>query len=91
MERLIESLLACANAHGYNSEYVSEYNQVVVFGIGVPLLSDLRDIVMAFYGIGCGDCVDADDSWGTTTIYLDEYEFLDEVDEDRLKMALPRK
>lgn len=83
--RLIKALEKCAEAHHVHR--ASDKTSVTLMSATVPVLADVGLISIAFFGTRAP--VHSDGFWGYTTISLDECPFLDEVNEEYLKMALP--
>ena len=89
MERLIDSLKRCADAHGAKHEYCGRETQFIFYKCNVPTLADAKAIVRGF----CGDTrsMDWSNSMQYITIFLDECHILpdSEIDWDSINMALP--
>lgn len=86
IENLKKVLKLCAEAHN-NCEFADweEEGQLGIKSESVPLVADVKMILDAFFGAGTHDI---SVEWGYTTIWLGE-EFLDEVNEYALNLALP--
>lgn len=93
MKRLIEALEECATAHGFAFKHYEDVQQVGIFGCNLPTVFDVRSIVIGFCGENSLAAIEASDSWGIITVYLDELDLLpdDQIDWVRIKMALPYK
>ena len=85
IENLIKAVKLCAEAHKAEFCDWSEDGQLGIKSDSVATLADVKMICDAFFGKGNHD-VETD--WGYTTIWLGE-DFLDEVNEFTLSMALP--
>ena len=86
IENLKKALQLCAEAHKVEFCDWSEDGQFGLKSESVPVVNDVKMIAEAFYGLGNAD-VETD--WGYTTIWLSE-DFLDEVGEFTLALALPK-
>lgn len=93
MKRLIAALEECATAHGFEFKHYEDERQVSIFGCNVPTVSDVRSIVSGFCCVNSVAAIEASESWGIITVYLDELELLpeDQIDWVSIKMALPYK
>lgn len=93
MNRLIAALEECATAHGFEFKHYEDERQVGIFGCNLPTVFDVRSIVSGFCGANSVAAIEASDSWGIITVYLDELELLpeDQIDWVSIKMALPYK
>ena len=85
----VEALRKCAEAHHARFEDYTvtedESPQVAIMSDTVPTVADARSICRAIFGTH--DIAEV--SCGFITVYLDEREPLEEVDETMLRTALP--
>lgn len=87
-QRLISALQKCAEAHHVECVMYSD-DEMTFMAASVPLIADLRMIAEAFFGkTMC--VVDPDFSWGYTAFALGFWPMRKNIDEDLLKLALPR-
>lgn len=84
LELLCKALSICAEAHGAQFRHYSEDFQCNITSNTVPTLADVQAICDSFYGQH--GMIDAD--FGIT-VFFDEAEFADHVDEALLYSALP--
>ena len=85
VENLKKALQLCAEAHKVEFCDWSDEGQLALKSEDVPVLSDVKMIAEAFYGYGN---TDVETDWGYTTLWIHS-DFLEEVDEDVLSLALP--
>lgn len=85
LEKLKKAIRECAKAHRVEFLDLSEEYQLAVKSESVPVLADMQMICDAFFGTH--QCIEV--GWGYTNIMYDEVDFLPEIDENLLKMALP--
>lgn len=91
-QRIIEALRKCAKAHKVEFNLYDEDPedvQVAIMSTSIPVVSDVEMIAEAFYG-SSRPVVHVDRSWGFVDLLLDCRPMLERVDEDLLKMALPK-
>ena len=89
MERLINSLKRCAEAHNAKYEHFADEMQFGIYKLNVPLLADINNIVHGFTGDNLPVC--PEHSFGIITIYLDECEILpdEQIDWELINISLP--
>lgn len=86
LENLKGALEALARAYRAKFEDLSEDEyQLVISGGGGGLNEDIRDVCDAFYGRH--DMVEREGAY--VTVYLDEADFLADVDEEALMQVFP--
>lgn len=86
LDLLKKALKACAKAHGAEfKDWSRDDNQLGIKSESVPVVADVRSICQALYG----HCAMIEVGWGYTVVFLDEAKFLDEADENLLRMSLP--
>lgn len=83
-DRIKRAIARCAEAH--HCEYTDMGKEVLVKGDSPALICDLKLIARAFFGRETPVWIET--TWRFTTVVL-IYDFLDEVDEDLLRLALP--
>lgn len=89
LRNLKKALRACANAHGVEFKWWRNDGQITLKSQDIPVLSDVRMIVEAFYGRQNVDGI-VESGYGYTTVWI--YAGMDsngEVDEQLLSLALP--
>lgn len=85
IDLLKKALRECAKAHRAGFSDRTEDEQIGIASESVPTVNDIRMICESFYGHSRM----IETGWGYTTVYLDCDEMLDELDETKLRMALP--
>lgn len=91
-QRIIAALKACAKAHKAECNVYDEDEddvQVAIMTNKLPAYADVCSIVEAFYGTS-DVIVKNDTTFNCIEVLLDYLPMQDEVDEELLKMALPR-
>ena len=92
-KRIIEALKKCAKSHRVEINIYDEDPddvQVALMSTSVPVVSDVEMIAEAFYG-SSRPVVHVDYGWGFVDLLLDCRPMLEKVNEELLKMALPRR
>lgn len=89
MNRVIDRLKICADAHNLDYEYSPEEYSFWIKGCDVPTLADVRGIIKGF--TGSTDAIDASEEWDAIEIFLDEIVLLPEkeIDWAMINLALP--
>ena len=89
ISNLKKALKACAKAHNVEFKNWAADGQVGIGSETVPVVSDVRMILEAFYGVVYGLMYEV--GWGFVTVYL--YDFMNnkskEVNETLLQLAIP--
>lgn len=82
---LRKALKASAEAHKVQFKWWRNEGHMSLESESVPVLADVRMICEAFYG----QAGMIEVNWGYTIVWLGEANFLPEVDEKKLYLALP--
>ncbi len=85
IELLKKALRKCAETHHASFEEWTEEQQIGIMSDSVPVTADIQSICRAI----CGNTRMVETGWGCTTIYLDQCEPLEQVNEMMLMMSLP--
>lgn len=91
-KRIIKALELCAKAHRVEINVYDEDPddvQVALMSTKIPVIADVEMIAEAFYGQSY-PIVHVDNSWGYVDLLLNCRPMLTTVNEELLKMALPR-
>ena len=91
LAKLKKALKACAKAHNAEFEDWSDEGQLGIWSVTPGTICDVRMICEAFFGKVSGEAdspVEVDEEIGCITIWL-SYDFLKEVNQEMMYMALP--
>lgn len=87
LTNLRKALKACAKAHNVEYHWWRDDQQITLQSESVPVVSDVRQIVEAFYGSASGI---VEVNYGYTIVWEDIFmNTKDEVNEQLLYLALP--